>query len=78
MPVRPDGAGSSSKVRRYNVSELVLYAPNGEAVLKSGGYGPVCSALDAVGGIRTPKPFRSGGGEAMVKVCGVAVAMLPG
>jgi hypothetical protein len=25
----------------------------------------------------TPKPFSSGGGEAMVKVCGVAVAMLP-
>ncbi len=51
---------------------------NREAVLKSGGYGPVCSALDAVGGIRTPKPFGSVGGEAMVKVCGVAVAMLPG
>jgi hypothetical protein len=26
----------------------------------------------------TPKPFSSSGGEAMVKVCGVAVAMLPG
>jgi hypothetical protein len=25
----------------------------------------------------TPKPFSSNGGEAMVKVCGVAVAMLP-
>ena len=60
------------------MSELVFYAPNGEAVLKSGGYGPVCSALDAVGGIRTPKAFSSVGGEAMVKVCGVAVAMLPG
>jgi hypothetical protein len=25
----------------------------------------------------TPKPFSSSGGEAMVKACGVAVAMLP-
>jgi len=51
---------------------------NREAVLKSGGYGPVCSALDAMRGVRTPKPFSSVGGEAMVKACGVAVAMLPG
>ena len=29
------------------------------------------------GGVLTPKPLSSGGGEATVKVCGVAVAMLP-
>lgn len=54
---------------------------NREAVLKSGGYGPGRSAqhdLPVVGVVLTPKPSSSGGGEAMVKVCGVAVARLPG
>jgi len=27
--------------------------------------------------VSTPKPFSSSGGEATVKACGVAVAMLP-
>ena len=31
----------------------------------------------APSGVSTPKPFSSRGGEAMVKACGVAVAMLP-
>ena len=34
-----------------------------------------CTISPAVGS--TPKPFSSSGGEAMVKACGVAVAMLP-
>jgi hypothetical protein len=29
------------------------------------------------GWVSTPKPFSSSGGEATVKACGVAVAMLP-
>jgi hypothetical protein len=32
----------------------------------------------AEGRVLTPEPFSSVGEEAMVKVCGVAVAMLPG
>jgi len=40
-----------------------------------------CAARDAPRfcefGLSTPKPFSSGGEEAGVKVCGVAVAMLP-
>lgn len=53
---------------------------NREAALKSGGYGPVCSApntaLGAVFGLW--RPSSSVGPEAMVKDYGVAVAMLPG
>jgi predicted flavoprotein YhiN len=52
---------------------------NREAGSKPGGSGPVCSAwVAAVGGRSTPKPDSSAGGEAMAKVCGVAVAMLSG
>ena len=39
-----------------------------------------CAARDARGlsaQVSTPKPCSSGGEEAAVKVCGVAVAMLP-
>jgi hypothetical protein len=39
-----------------------------------------CAARDVLGfepGMSTPKPRSSGGEEAAVKVCGVAVAMLP-
>jgi hypothetical protein len=38
-----------------------------------------CAAHDPVASAVgwTPKPFSSDGQEAMVKVCGVAVAMLP-
>jgi hypothetical protein len=36
-----------------------------------------CAVRGRPVGRSTPKPFSSGGGEAMVKVCGVAVAMLP-
>jgi len=35
-----------------------------------------CAAHEPLVGL-TPKPFSSSGGEATVKVCGVAVAMLP-
>jgi transposase-like protein len=38
--------------------------------------GQVCSARHPGVG-STPKPFSSSDGEAMVKACGVAVAMLP-
>ena len=73
------------RARSEGVTRRVNWCPtprNREAVLEPGGYGPVCSALAfrrfavVVGG--TPKPSSSSGGEAMVKVCGVAVAMLPG
>ena len=36
-----------------------------------------CAAHDTPWRVSTPKPFSSSGGEAMVKACGVAVAMLP-
>lgn len=48
------------------------------AVLKSGGYGPVRSAWPCEDEGSTPKPGELAGGEAAVKVCGVAVARLPG
>jgi hypothetical protein len=83
--VLPDGAGSSSEVRRCNESEPVVERP---VIAKP------CSNLADTGrcaahehrdrpgrvdrGCSTPKPFSSDGGEATLKVCGVGVAMLPG
>jgi len=37
-----------------------------------------CGDVGFAGWRSTPKPVPAAGGEAMVKVCGVAVAMLPG
>lgn len=50
---------------------------NREAGLQSGGYGTGMQCTTIASGWSTPKPFSSNGEEAMVNVCGVAVAMLP-
>lgn len=79
--VLPDGAGSSSKVRRCNVSEPVSDAPQLRSRaqtwwIRAGAQRTrIASKVDVAS---TPKPSSSVGGEAMVKVYGVAMAMMPG
>ena len=73
----PDGAGSSSEVRRVqrertSVRRSVIPKPAPTWRIWAG---LQCTTPSTAG--LTPKPFSSNGGEAMVKACGVIVAMLP-
>jgi hypothetical protein len=80
VPVLPDGAGPWARLEGTARANQWLTPRNREAGSNLVDMGRCAARKDSVlyGGFLTPKPTSSIGGEARVKVCGVAVAMLPG
>jgi hypothetical protein len=80
VPVLPDGAGSPSKIRRCNpwVNQCpTLRNREAGSNLADLGRSAVHENAAVMCGFSTPKPASSLGEEVTVKVCGVAVTMLP-